>query len=149
MASPTHKVLQFSPAKLNKMLQSSPAKLTNLTPPIPSTPIRKKQPLPEKKCLPSTTVLSKQHTSTATDSGPPEGLKAPEEGETDYIHHTWNIFENGSEPIDGSCGPIFDKQGMVVALFRFKIRGDQGCLAVSAMELRRFGYKICCVEQQF
>ena len=71
MASPTHKVLQFSPAKLNKMLQSSPAKPTNLMPPIPSTSIRKKQPSPEKKYLPSTTVLSKKRTSTATNSGSP------------------------------------------------------------------------------
>ena len=78
------------------------------------------------------------------------GFKAPEEGETDYVYHTWNIFENGSEPVDGSCGsPILDEQGMVVGLFRFKIKGDQGCLAVSAMELRRFDYEICGGEQQF
>lgn len=78
------------------------------------------------------------------------GFKVAGEGETDYVYHTWNIFENGSEPVDGSCGgPILDEQGMVVGLFRFKMRGDQGCLAVSAMELRRFGYEICGVEQQF
>jgi len=78
------------------------------------------------------------------------GFKLAEEGETDYVHHTWTIFENGSEPVDGSCGcPILDDQGMVVGLFRFKMGGDQGCLAVSAMELRRFGYEMCGVEQQF
>ena len=53
------------------MLQFSPVKLTNLVPLIPSTPTRKKQPSPEKKCLPSTTVLFKNRTSTVTDCGSP------------------------------------------------------------------------------
>lgn len=78
------------------------------------------------------------------------GLRIAEEGETTYVQHTWNLFENGSEPVDGSCGsPIFDDQGMVVGLFRFKMSGDQECLAVSAMELKRFGYDICGGEHQF
>lgn len=66
------------------------------------------------------------------------GLKLDTEGETEYIRHTWTVFENGSGPIDGSCGsPILDQQGLVIGLFRFKIRGDEGCLAVSATELVR------------
>jgi hypothetical protein len=69
---------------------------------------------------------------------------------TEYIVHSWSFFENGYEPVDGSCGcPVLDEQGMVVALFRFKDEGSDRCLAVSAMELRRFGYEICGAEQQF
>lgn len=60
------------------------------------------------------------------------GLKLDTEGQTEYIRHTWTVFESGSD-LDGSCGsPILDQQGSVVGLFRFKIRGDEGCLAVSA-----------------
>ena len=83
------------------------------------------------------------------------GLRIADEGdgseaENDYVQHTWNIFENGSEPVDGSCGcPIFDNQRRVVGLSRFKLSEGKGCLAVSAMELRRFGYEICGGEQQF
>lgn len=78
------------------------------------------------------------------------GLKLATEGETEFIRHTWNVFENGIERLDGGCGcPILDQQGSVVGLFRFKIRGDEGCLAISATELRRFGYEICSGEQQF
>ena len=78
------------------------------------------------------------------------GYKFPDEGGTEYVRHSWDIFENGSEPVDGSCGcPILDEQGMVVGLFRFKVAGTNACLAVSAMELRRFGFEIGGGEQQF
>ena len=78
------------------------------------------------------------------------GLKLDTEGEINYIRHTWTIFENGSGPLDGSLGsPILDLQGSVIGLFRFKITGDDGCLAVSASELRRFGYEICNGERRF
>ena len=78
------------------------------------------------------------------------GYKLPEGGGTEYVRHNWDIFENGSDPVDGSCGcPILDEQGMVVGLFRFKVRGTSTCLAVSAMELRRFGFEISSGEQQF
>jgi hypothetical protein len=46
------------------------------------------------------------------------------DGGTEYVRHSWDVFENGSELIDGSCGcPILDEQGMVVGLFRFKVGG--------------------------
>lgn len=78
------------------------------------------------------------------------GLKLDTEGKTEYIRHTWTVFESGSEPLDGSRGsPILDQQGSVVGLFGFKIRGDEGCLAVSATELWRFGYEICDGERRF
>lgn len=78
------------------------------------------------------------------------GLKLAGEGGTNYIHHTWDLFENGNEPVDGSCGcPVLDEQGLVVGLFRFKMEGGDGCLAVSAMELRRFNYEISGGETQF
>lgn len=78
------------------------------------------------------------------------GLKLDTEGKTEYIRHTWTVFESGSEPLDGSRGsPILDQQGSVVGLFGFKIRGDEGCLAVSTTELWRFGYEICDGERRF
>jgi hypothetical protein len=78
------------------------------------------------------------------------GYKLPEEGSTEYVRHSWDVFENGSEPVDGSCGcPILDEQGMVVGLWRFKMEGTNACLAVSAMELRRFGFEVCGEEQKF
>jgi hypothetical protein len=78
------------------------------------------------------------------------GYKCPDGGRTEYVLHSWNIFENGSEPVDGSCGsPILDGQGMVVGLFRFKVGETNACLAVSATELRSFGFEICGGEQQF
>jgi hypothetical protein len=78
------------------------------------------------------------------------GARIPEEGERDYVMHEWHIFENGNEPVDGSCGsPILDSDGKVVGLFRFKKIASFQCLGVSAMELRTFGYEFCSGEQQF
>jgi hypothetical protein len=78
------------------------------------------------------------------------GYKISDGGDTKYIPHSWYVFENGSEPVDGSCGcPILDEQGRVVGLFRFKVEGTNMCVAVSAVELRRFGFEICGGEQQF
>lgn len=78
------------------------------------------------------------------------GAKIPGEGGKDYILHEWHIFENGNEPLDGSCGsPILDSDGKVVGLFRFVTKTSLHCLGVSAMELRAFGYEICGGEQQF
>jgi hypothetical protein len=78
------------------------------------------------------------------------GAKIPEEGDRDYVLHKWWIFENGNEPVDGSCGsPILDSDGKVVGLFRFMKETSRHCLGVSAMELRAFGYEICDGEQQF
>jgi hypothetical protein len=74
----------------------------------------------------------------------------PEEGDKDYVLHEWQIFENGNEPVDGSCGsPILNSDGEVVGLFRSKKESSNHCLGVSAMELRTFGYEICAGEQQF
>lgn len=79
------------------------------------------------------------------------GLRIAKEEEIAYVQHTWNIFENGNESVESSYGsPIFNEEGMVVGFFAFKMSEDQGCLAVSAMELRRFGYEICVGgEHQF
>jgi hypothetical protein len=78
------------------------------------------------------------------------GAKLPEEGEGDLIPHEWSIFENGSEPADGSCGsPILDSNGKVVGLFRFKKTNSSHCFGVSATELCRFGYEICGGIQEF
>lgn len=78
------------------------------------------------------------------------GLKLATEGESKFIRHTWNFFENGMEPLDRCCGcPILDQRGSIVGLFRFKITGEEGCLAISATELRQFGYEICDGERRF
>ncbi|KAA6406532.1 MAG: hypothetical protein FRX48_09697 [Lasallia pustulata] len=72
------------------------------------------------------------------------------EGDKGYVAHEWSFFENGDEPVDGSCGsPILDVEGKVVGLFRFKAADSSLCLSVSAMELREFGYDICSGEQSF
>ena len=72
------------------------------------------------------------------------------EGDKDYVTHEWSLFENGDEPVDGSCGsPILDAEGKVVGLFRFKAADSSLCLSVSAMELREYGYDICGGEQCF
>ena len=78
------------------------------------------------------------------------GAIIPEDADTDYVLHEWHIFENGNKPVDGSCGsPILNSDGDVVGLFRFKKETSHHCVAVSAMELRRFGYEICGGEHQF
>jgi hypothetical protein len=78
------------------------------------------------------------------------GARIPGEGDRDYVRHQWNVFENGSEPADGSCGsPILDSDGKVVGLFRFRQNNSRNCWGVSAMELREFGYEVCGGEQQF
>jgi hypothetical protein len=77
------------------------------------------------------------------------GAKIPWEEDRDFVMHKWCIFENGNEPVDGSCGSlILDSDRKVVGFFRFK-NNSVDCWCVSAMELRTFGYKICGREQQF
>lgn len=74
------------------------------------------------------------------------------EGDKGYVAHEWSFFENGNEPVDGSCScgsPILDVEGKVVGLFRFKAADSSLCLSVSAMELREYGYDICGGEQSF
>ena len=78
------------------------------------------------------------------------GATIPEEGRKDYIGHVWHLFENGDEPIDGSCGsPILDAEGDVVALFRFKKENSDMCFSVAAFELCESGYEIRGGEQVF
>lgn len=53
--------------------------------------------------------------------------------------HQWFFFENGDEPVDGSCGStILNPEGKVVRLFRFVVAESILCLSVSAMELREY-----------
>lgn len=78
------------------------------------------------------------------------GATIPEAGDKEYVEHVWNFFENGDEPIDGSCGsPILDAEGKVVGFFRFKVANSSLCLSVSGSELRQYGYEICGGEQTF
>ena len=78
------------------------------------------------------------------------GAKIPEEGDREYVMHKWCIFENGNEPLNGSCGSlILDSNRKVVGFFRFKKNNSPNCWGVSAMELRTFGYEICDGEQKF
>lgn len=78
------------------------------------------------------------------------GATISDGGNKDYVTHQWHIFENGDEPVDGSCGsPILDAEGKIVGLFRFKVANSPLCLSVSAMELREYGYEICGGEQTF
>ena len=66
-----------------------------------------------------------------------------------WVVHEWVIFENGEEPIDGSCGaPILHEDGRVIAFCR--LMGPNGhCLSVSALQLREYGYEICGGTQTF
>ena len=78
------------------------------------------------------------------------GAIIPGEGDKEYVAHEWIFFENGEEPVDGSCGsPILDAEGKVVGLFRFKAADSSLCLAVSAIVLQKYGYEICGGEQSF
>ena len=75
------------------------------------------------------------------------GTKILGEG-AEHIPHKWMIFENGDEPIDGSCGTaILDEEKRVVGFFRYKLDNSGRCYAVSAMELRNHGYEIFGGEQ--
>ena len=78
------------------------------------------------------------------------GATISDGGNKDYVTHQWHIFENGDEPVNGSCGsPILDAEGKIVGLFRFKVANSPLCLSVSAMELREYGYEICGGEETF
>lgn len=78
------------------------------------------------------------------------GATILEEGDQKYVAHELTLFETGDKPVDGSCGsPILDAEGKVVGLFRFKAANSSFCLAVSAMELRKYGYDIFCEEHTF
>lgn len=40
------------------------------------------------------------------------GARIPEEGDREYMKHNWELFENGDQPVDGSCVyPILDAEG--------------------------------------
>ena len=78
------------------------------------------------------------------------GALIPDGGNKEYVRHVWTFFENGDEAVDGSCGsPILTDEGEVVGLFRFKAVNSNFCLAISALELRGYGYEICGGEQTF
>ncbi|KAI9716646.1 MAG: hypothetical protein M1812_005184 [Candelaria pacifica] len=67
-----------------------------------------------------------------------------------YVLHQWSILENRDLSVGSSCGsPILNAADQVVGLFRFKKTKSDLCLAVSAIELRNFGYEICNDEQAF
>ncbi|KAL8842261.1 MAG: hypothetical protein Q9170_000587 [Blastenia crenularia] len=67
-----------------------------------------------------------------------------EEGDRKFVRHEWHMFENGDQPVDGSCGaPILNDQDRVVGLLRFRDPTSNLCLSTSATELREFGYEIC------
>lgn len=78
------------------------------------------------------------------------GATIPEEGNLEYVKHQWLLFENGDEPIEGSCGsPITDGEGRLVGLFRYMTKDSSMCLSLSASILRDFGYEICEGIQTF
>lgn len=78
------------------------------------------------------------------------GARIVEEGDKGFVAHEWIFFENGDEPVNGSCGsPILDTEGKVVGLFRFKVEESGLCLTVSATELQERGYEICGGERSF
>jgi len=78
------------------------------------------------------------------------GVRISDDPNAKYVAHQWMIFENGNEPVDGSCGcPILDAEGRVIGLFRFKAADSNMCLCVSSVELRELGYEICGGEQSF
>lgn len=54
------------------------------------------------------------------------GLKLATEGETKFIRHTWNFFENGMDPLDGRYGcPILDQRDSIVGLFGLRSQGKR------------------------
>lgn len=58
-----------------------------------------------------------------------------EDGNHEYVKHQWLLFENGDEPVDGSCGsPIMDSNGNVVGLFRYKMANSRDCLGLQLFE---------------
>lgn len=60
-----------------------------------------------------------------------------------WIRHQWSVFENGSEPIQGSCGSaVLDDQNRLVSFFRFQELDGRAVVGVSATVLREFGYEI-------
>jgi hypothetical protein len=78
------------------------------------------------------------------------GAIIPENGDHEYVPHEWCLFENGDEPVYGSCGsPIMDSKGNVISLFRYKMENSSDCFAVSVKTLREYGYEICSGEQTF
>ena len=78
------------------------------------------------------------------------GAKVIVEGQQGYVMHQWHHFENGDQPVDGSCGsPVVTSKAGVVGLFRYKQVGSSVCIAVSALTLRENGYEICGGVQTF
>ena len=77
------------------------------------------------------------------------GIEIPEGGDTKYVEHVWCSFENGDEPIDGSCGsPIIHENGDLIGFFRYKMDANY-CYAVSAKTLKEHGYEVCGGERTF
>ncbi|KAL9596074.1 MAG: hypothetical protein Q9219_006021 [cf. Caloplaca sp. 3 TL-2023] len=71
-------------------------------------------------------------------------------GKKKLIRHQWHTFENGDQPVDGSCGtPILDERDWLVGMFRYKEDASNLCLSVAAIELREFEYEIYGGEQTF
>jgi hypothetical protein len=78
------------------------------------------------------------------------GAKVEGCGSKHHVKHIWSLFENGTEPIQGSCGSaILDKNGQVVAFFRFQQDASGFSVGVSAVELRESGYEVCDGIQKF
>lgn len=66
-----------------------------------------------------------------------------------WIRHQWSAFEEGGEPIQGSCGSaILDDQNRLVSFFRFQ-ELDGRAVSVSATVLREYSYEICGGVQTF
>lgn len=69
--------------------------------------------------------------------------------EARWIRHVWTYFENGDEPINGSCGsPILDEHHRLVSFFRF-LEADGHAVSVSAAVLREFHSETCGGIQTF
>ena len=79
----------------------------------------------------------------ATFMGPGGSVEGIGE-DTKIVKHLWLEIENGSAPIDGSCGsPILDGEGRVVSFFRFLLHSDgRTGIGVAADELLKHGYEI-------
>lgn len=78
------------------------------------------------------------------------GARVEGEAAKKFIKHEWIHFENGDQPIDGSCGsPIVNDEGKFVGLFRSREDSSGLCLCVSASELHEHGYDICYGVQTF
>jgi hypothetical protein len=69
------------------------------------------------------------------------GELIPEGGDTEYVRHIWCSFENGDEPVDGSCSShIIHQNGDLMGFFRYKMKRSNYGYAVSATTLLSRSY---------